>query len=352
MIPIKSPSSQIRQSSRNFAFTRSSFYLGLLFFVLVLGRGWNAYSADVGLRFHHAHEVRDLLAEPLSAYPVCHEKLTVVQTPIEQYQKEAGEIRNRFPKAIISEEHIIAGPPEAMNEAKFDGLVKRIAAGERAGFEWGDLLVYREPLFAELVPNQNLQPGPWTDRRLISERDLEMLQARLQRAYAAGEIKQPKYRICGLLYSWLNIGEKEKAFIESKLDGVYVELNSRGGKWQVDGSKTTITEPFQNPGHNFVAFGLPGTRDTAQMAGWCAAKNKRFGITAGANVPDVWFRAMFDDYLVRCKEEGVAAANPLFTYLLHHNRGADDKGLPYFPESGKDTMTGLAKYLLECVDRK
>jgi len=325
--------------------TAVKYFLSASLFLL----GYGARAADVGLRFHHAHEVRDLLAEPISSYPECHKNLSVVQCPIAQYPKEAKDIRDRFPKALLSEERILAGPNDATTEEQLDRLVELIAAGEAAGFEWGDLLVYREPLFAALVPKQNLLPGPWRDRRLISERDVDMLRARLRRAHAAGQIKHPEYRVCGLIYSWLNIDEKEKAFIRSKLDGLYVELNSRNGKWQVDGVRTSIGDDFKNPGHDFLAFGLPGTKDTAQMAAWCAAENKRFGITSGANVPDQWFRAMFADYLLRCQESGVDASSALFTYLLHHNRKDDDKGLPYFPETEKDTMTGLAKYLLESV---
>ena len=310
----------------------------------------SAKAADVGLRFHHAHEVRDLLAEPLTSYPECHEKVTVVQCPVEQYPEQAKEVRNRFPQSKITEEMILGNVPcDATKEANFNGLIKRIKAGEAAGFEWGDILVYREPLFAALCPGQNLLPGPWRDRRLISERDVEALRSRLRQAHAAGEIAHENYRICGLIYSWMNIDEKEKAFIRSKLDGVYVELNSRGGKWLKEGVRTSIGEEFVDPGHDFAAFGLPGTRDTAQMAAWCVKENKRFGTTSGANTPDLWFRDMFADYLQQAQAIGFDPRNPLCTYLLHHNRGADDKGLPYFPETGATTMTALAKYLLDAV---
>lgn len=321
-----------------------------LFLVFSLFASGSAPAADIGLRFHHAHEVRDLLAEPLTSYPQSHEKVTVVQFPVEQYPEQAKEVRNCFPKSKITEEMILANvPQDATKEANFNGLIKRIKAGEAAGFEWGDILVYREPLFDALCPGQNLLPGPWKDRRLISERDVDALRSRLRQAHAAGEIAQENYRICGLIYSWLNIDEKEKAFIRSKLDGVYIELNSRNGKWMKEGVRTSIGDDFKNPGHDFAAFGLPGTKDTAQMAAWCVKEKKRFGITSGANLPDIWYRDMFADYLLRAQEAGFDPASEQCTYLLHHNRGADDKMLAYFPESGTSTMTALTKYLLDKV---
>ena len=308
-----------------------------------------AQAADVGLRLYHPHEVRNLLAEPAASYPECRKRLAVVQFPADRYPDTAKQVRNCFPASVITEEHIIGNvKDDAAEESTFNGLVKRIAAGEAAGWEWGDILVYREPLFAAIA-HQNLLPGPWTDRRLISERDIRMLRARLRRAHAAGELVHADYRICGLIHSWLNIGEPEKAFIRSSLDGLYVELNTSGGKWAVDGAAGTIGAEFQNPGHNFAAFGKPGTRDCARMAEWCLKEGKRFGITHGANVPDVWFRAMFDDYLLRAREIGVDPASPRCTYLLHHNRSKDDGGLPYFPESQVNSITALAKYLLDHV---
>lgn len=302
--------------------------------------------ADVALRFYHEHEIRALIAEPPESFATAREQVDAVQFPVHLHPDLSNPVRDAFRTNAITEEFIIVNEPvETVTEATFDGLVRMIAAAEATGWTWGDILVYREPLFDELIPSQELHPGPWTDRRLVSKRDVACLRRRLARARRAGEIREERYSICGLVYSGRNLDKEERRFIEKSLDGLYVELNTRGGAWQVEGNRSTIGEPFANPGHDFVAFGLPGTDDTAALLDWCLDRKLRTGITAGANLTDRWFPALFRDLCGRLRTRGVDPDAPEITWLLHHNRKVDDGGLLFFPETEPHSMTWLAGFI-------
>jgi hypothetical protein len=302
-----------------------------------------ANAADLAIRFHHRHEVEQLLAEPKASFSRCDAILTCVQFPVHLHPELSLAVREKLTTDRIIEEFIIRAPVGEVTESTFDPLVRRIAAAEADGWRWGDTLAYREPLFDELVGGPVLHPGPWKDRRLVSERDVKMLRARLRRAHAEGELERSDYAVCGLLYSWMSVGDGEKAFIQSDLDGLYVELNSRGGKWQPHGNVSTIGSDFVNPGHDFVAFGLPGTIDTARMMAWCLKKGLKTGITAGANLTDVWFIPMFDNLRVHLQNLKVDPGDARITWLLHHNREPDDERLHFFPETEENSMTWLVR---------
>ncbi len=305
-----------------------------------------ATAGNLGLRVYHAHEIDALIETPRSAYPECYQNTTVLQFPALRYQDQSNAVRQNLATNTITEEFIIVNQRlEEVTESTFDGLVQLIAAAEATGWTWGDILVYREPLFDVLIPDQQLYPGPWQDRRLIGPQDIKMLRKRLLQAYEAGDVRGSSYRICGLLYSWKNIGEAEQQFIREHLDGLYVELNSRSGQWQPHGNQTTIGKTFANPGHDFVAFGLPGTVDTAQMFDWCLRQDLYCGITAGANLTDRWFPAMFANLLVHLRTLKVNPTHPKVTYLLHHNRNIDDGKLLYFPEAEEHSMSWLINHM-------
>ena len=134
-------------------------------------------------------------------------------------------------------------------------------------------------------------------------------------------------------------------------DGIYIELNTRGGNWVVDGIPGQVTQASYDleKAYKIADFGDPGMTDCADMAKWCMENNFHFGITMGSNVRDIWFKDMFEEFMKQMNKRGVDPADPRITYVLHHNREIDDKGMPYFPESEKDSMTDLAKYLIQNV---
>ena len=319
------------------------FVLGSLFLIT-----FTAHGAKIGFRFYHKHEYENLINEPVESFPVTHEYVSVIQfannfTTIDVSKK----VRNKFKTNVLVEEAILFGPQSDANKNKHIDLVKRIHEAEKAGWEWDHIILYREPSFDFSIKNQDLSPGPWSDLRLASQKDIDNLKKRLSEAYKKGILKKKKYSICPLIYSWKNIGEEEKKFLKKNSDGVYIELNPRSGKWVTDGSPDTFKGNYKR-GKKYIMsdFGVPGTYDCAEMAKWCLENNLMFGMTIGANTEDPWTPDMLDDFAVQCKELNIDPRNDNFVYLLHHNQNQPGM-LPYFPESRSYSMTYLTRWLIE-----
>jgi len=308
--------------------------------------------AEVALRVYHPHEVKKLVEANRKDYPVTYESIDLLQYNIEQHDEAlASKVRTSLKTNRITEEWIIHGELDKATEQSYDGLVKRIAMAERTGWSWGDFICYREPSFDFAHPKQELRPGPWNDARILCADDIQTMRAQLKEAHTAGKISRNDYKLCQLIYCWKNIGEPEKAFLLKHFDGVYVELNTRGGNWVVDGVPGHVTKAnYDLETHYKIAdCGDPGMTDCADMAKWCMENDFHFGITMGSNVRDIWFKDMFEAFMKEMKKRGVDPADPRITYVLHHNRAKDDNKMPYFPESEKASMTDLAKYLIENV---
>lgn len=321
-------------------------------FALVMMGAMCAQGAEVALRVFHPHEVRNLLAADPKEYPVSYKSIDLLQYNIEQHDESlAVRVRETLETDRITEEWIISGELDQASEQSYDGLIQRIAMAERNGWSWGDFICYREPTFDFAHPDQALRPGPWNDARILCEDDVKTMRAQLLAAQKAGKIKEDEYNICQLIYCWKNVGEVEKAFLLEHFDGLYIELNTRGGNWVVDGVPGHVTKAnydLKTP-YEIADFGDPGMTDCADMAKWCMENDMPFGITMGSNVRDIWFKDMFEAFMKAMKERNIDPADPRITYVLHHNRPPDDDVMPYFPESEEATMTNLAKYLIENV---
>ena len=241
-------------------------------FLLVLGScfitAFPLQGAKIGFRFYHKHEYENLIAEPVDSFPITHEYVSVIQfannfTTIDVSKK----VRNKFKTDLLVEEAIMFGPQSDANKNKHIDLVKRIQEAEKAGWDWDHIIPYREPSFDFSIKSQDLSPGPWFDLRLISEKDIDNLRKRLSEAHKKGILKKKHYSICPLIYSWKNIGDKEKDFLKKNADGVYIELNPRDGRWVTDGSQTIFKNNYKK-GEKYIMsnFGVPGTYDCAEMA--------------------------------------------------------------------------------------
>jgi len=320
----------------------------------VLLGAMSVQGAEVALRVYHPHEVQHLIEANRKAYPVTYESVDLLQYSIDLHDESlVPKVRESLKTNRITEEWIIHGEIEDAAEQSYDGLVGRIAMAERTGWSWGDLICYREPSFDFPVKDQDLRPGPWNDARILCADDVNTMRAQLKAARQAGKIRQDDYKLCQLIYCWKNVGEPEKEFLLKHFDGIYIELNTRGGNWVVDGIPGHVTrENYDLEKHYKIAdFGDPGMTDCADMAKWCMENDFHFGITMGSNVRDIWFKDMFEAFTKAMKTRGVDPADPRITYVLHHNRGQNDGVMPYFPESEEDSMTDLAKYLIENVGK-
>jgi len=323
-------------------------YLFLFIFGSYFFSSFCVYGAKIGFRFYHKHEYEELIAEPIDSFPVTHEFVSVIQfannfTTIDVSKK----VREKFKTNLLLEEAILFGPLSDAKKNSHCDLVKRIQEAEKAGWEWDHIIPYREPSFDFSIKAQDLSPGPWFDLRLISKNDIDNMRDKLSEAYKKKKLKKKKYLICPLIYSWKNIGEKEKMFLKENCDGVYIELNPRDGRWVTDGLPSIFKNNYKKDKQYTMAnFGVPGTYDCAKMAKWCDENNLVFGITIGANVEDFWTLEMMADFAKQCENVGVDPRNENFVYLLHHNQGTPGL-LPYFPESKSHSMTFLTRDLIE-----
>jgi len=329
---------------------KNLFYLLIITLVTLTHQ---SYGAEVAIRFYHKGEVENVMKTDVKKVaPVTYKKVDAIQLPVERYPKEAVAIRKKFATDVLTEEFIFVNCKVGqVTEKNLRSLIRRIAAAEAAGWTYGDIIAYREPSFNTHIPTQDLYPGPWSDTRLIAKSDVAVMRAAIKDAYKKKKIKRKDYRICGLIYAWDNMDDKAKAFVKKDLDGIYVELNSRGGGWPKTGKSGTVghgknyAEPKK---HSIAAYGVPGNTDGAAMAKWCVDNKVRFGITTGSNVRDVWFKKMFTDFFAQCAALKVDHKHKNFMYLIHHNN-ADTKRLPYYPESDEATITNLSKFLIENV---
>lgn len=312
----------------------------------------NVPAAEVALRVYHPHEVENLIEADPKDYPVTFEHADALQYCIRLHDESlAPKVRDSLKTNKITEEWIIMGELDEWAKQNHVELINRVAMAERNGFHWGDWILYREPTFDFTHPKQDLRPGPWNDARILSVNDIKNLRARLKAAYDAGQLQEENYQLCQLIYCWKNVGSAEKEFLKENFDGVYVELNTRGGNWVIDGRPGEVTQENYDLGTHYkiADFGDPGMTDCAEMARWCLENDLTFGITFGANVRDIWFKDMFDALVIAMEKQGVDPSDPRITYLLHHNRQFDDDEMPYFPESEEDSITNLAKYMIETV---
>jgi hypothetical protein len=311
------------------------------------------YCAEVGIRYYHKGEVAHVMKTNIKEVaPVTFKQVDAIQLPVERYPKEAIPIRKKFTTNILTEEFIFVNCDVGkVTEKNIRSLIKRIAAAETAGWTFGDIIAYREPSFNSHIPTQDLFPGPWSDTRLIAKSDVEAMREAILLAFKKKKIKRKDYRICALIYAWDNMDDKAKAFAKESLDGLYVELNSRGGGWPKTGKagKVGYGKNYIEPKkHSIAAYGMPGNTDSAKMAKWCLENKIRFGITTGSNVRDIWFKKMFTDFFEQCTKLKVDYKHKNIMYLIHHNN-VNTKKLPYYPESSEATITNLTKFLIKKV---
>jgi len=300
---------------------------------------FSARSAEVGLRIYWPHEITNFVAGDVESYPVSYKHVGMLQFNCDSFSEEVSkQVREKLKTNGITEESIFVDIPlDKTLQATHEGVITRLEKGEKAGWEWGDLIVYREALFDFNCKDQDLFPGPWSDLRMLSVDDITNLRARLKAAHETGRLKRADYKLCQLIHCWRNIGEPEKDFLLKHMDGLYVEVNTEGGNWISHGKRGIANHEFER-GRKYepYEFGDTGSQDCAEAVAWAVRNDFHVGFSSGSNVRDIWFREMFEDLTARIVALGVDPSDDRISYLLHHNRNTDDDVMPYFPEDDED----------------
>ena len=315
----------------------------------------NTTSAKVGLRAYHVHEVNKFTTADPKTYPYTYEYADMMQLNIHPnftfVTNSVQKVREKLKTNVITEEFIFRGALDTIKDEPFEYVIERLAKAEKAGWVWGDLILYREPLFDFQCKDQELLPGPWADMRMLSVEGVSTLRKRLKEAHEKGRLRQPYYKLNQLIYCWANLGEAEKKFLLTYMDGLYIEVNSKGGNWKSEGVKAEITNKNFKRGvlYDPYKIGNLGTQDSADAVAWCVKHDFHVGFSSGSNVKDVWFKDMFEDLIGRIDAHGVSPTHPLISYLLHHNRSVDDSVMPYFPENEEASISNLIRYMIKRV---
>jgi hypothetical protein len=212
------------------------------------------------------------------------------------------------------------------------GLLQRVILMEELGYEVDYLIVYREPLV------ENHAPGPWSDKRILAQSDVDAVNKMFKDAHAKGTIKRQSYRLVALAYQFdtksandsfcghltKGLDDKTRAFIKKNFWGLSVEVNSHD--WSR--KKEDI--------------------DTAMAAEWCKSNRLHLIITSGGSGKDKGYKTMYEKVFAAMKTHDVDPASPWLHYILHH------VFQPYgdrLPEWQKDTTAENAKWLIEKVQK-
>ena len=212
------------------------------------------------------------------------------------------------------------------------GLLQRVILMEKLGYEVDYLIVYREPLV------ENHAPGPWSDKRILAQSDVDAVNQMFKDAHAKGTVKHKSYRLVALAYQFdtkpandsfcghltKGLDEKTRAFIKKNFWGLSVEVNSH------DWSKKKED------------------LDTAMAAEWCKANRLHLVITSGGSGKDKGYKPMYKKVFAAMHERNVDPASPWIHYVLHH---VFQQYKDRLPEWEKDTTAENAKWLIEKVKK-
>lgn len=299
--------------------------------------------AKVCIRAYQGWEAQILVDHPTD-FPTLKANVNTLQiTPLldpphkKFYTKEIlADYRAAFSTDAWETEYILRGPPEEIERnpkrSSLKGLLQRVVLMESLGYEVDYLIVYREPLV------ENHAPGPWSDKRILAQSDVDAINRMFKDAHAKGTVKHKNYRLVALAYQFdtqpandsfcghltNGLDDQTRAFIKQNFWGLSVEINSHD--WAR--KKEHI--------------------DTAMAAEWCKANQLQLVITSGGSGKDKGYKKMYQSVLGELKKRDVDPASPWFHYVLHH------VFQPYkdrLPEWEQDTTAENAKWLIEKVQR-
>lgn len=233
-------------------------------------------------------------------------------------------------------EYILNKSPEEIEanpkKSNLRGLLQRVILMEELGYEVDYLIVYREPLV------KGHAPGPWSDKRILAQSDVDAVNRMFEEAYAKKQVKHKRYRLVALAYQFdtkpandsfcghltNGLDEKTRAFIKKNFWGVSFEINSHD--WAKKKEDT----------------------DTAMAAAWCKANKLELVITSGGSGKDRGYKKMYERVFGEMKKRGVDPAAPWIHYVLHH---VFQKYPDRLPEWQKDTTAENARWLIEKVQK-
>jgi hypothetical protein len=218
------------------------------------------------------------------------------------------------------------------NKSNLRGLLQRVILMEKLGYEVDYLIVYREPLV------ENHAPGPWSDKRILAQSDVDAINKMFKDAHAKRTIKHKRYKLVALGYQFdpkpandsfcghltKGLDEKTRAFLKKTFWGVSFEINSHDWAKKKEGI------------------------DTAMAAEWCKENKLQLVITSGGAGKDKGYKRMYETVFAEMKKRDVDPASAWIHYVLHH------VFQPYqdrLPEWEKDTTAENAKWLIENVQK-
>lgn len=251
------------------------------------------------------------------------------------YTKEIlSDYRKSFSTNAWETEYILNKSPEEIKanprRSNLKGLLGRVILMESLGYEVDYLIVYREPLV------EGHAPGPWSDKRILAQSDVDAVNEMFKEAYAKKKVKHKSYRLVALAYQFdtkpandtfvgdltAGLDDETRAFIKKNFWGVSFEINS----------------------HDYAK--KKEHIDTAMAAEWAKANDLELVITSGGSGKDRGFKKMYELVFSEFEKRGVDQASPWIHYVLHH---VFQKKNERFPEWEKDTTAQNAKWLIEKV---
>jgi len=257
----------------------------------------------------------------------------------EFYSRELlTDYRKSFSTNRWETEYILRESPEAIRanprKSSLRGLLQRVVLMESLGYEVDYLIVYREPLV------EGHAPGPWSDKRILAQSDVDAVNAMFAQAHARREVRHRKYRLVALNYQFdtkpagdtfcghltKGLDEKCRAFIKKNFWGLCVEVNSHD---------------YRSKREDI---------DTAMAAEWCRENGLQLMITSGgATNKDTRYKKTYEDVFAEFEKRDVDPASPWLHYVLHHVFQPRENRLP---EWNRDSVAENAKWLIERVKPK
>jgi hypothetical protein len=299
--------------------------------------------AKVCIRTYQGWEAKILVDHPAD-FPTLKANVNTLQiTPLldpphkKFYSKELlVDYRKSLSTNLWETEYIIRKTPQEIKanpkKSSLRGLLKRVELMESLDYEVDYLIVYREPLV------KDHQPGPWSDKRIMAQSDVDLINKMFRDAHAKGTVKHKSYRLVALVYQFdtkpandsfcghltNGLDDNTRDFIKKNFWGLSVEINSH------DYSKKNEEV------------------DTAMAAEWCKANDLELIITSGGAGKDKGYKKMFEKVFSEFKKRDIDPASPWLHYVLHHVFQSYKDRLP---EWNKDTTAENAKWLIEKVQK-
>jgi hypothetical protein len=299
--------------------------------------------AKVCVRAYQGWEAQILVDHP-GVFPTLKANVNTLQItplldpPLKKFYTKEGlsAYRSVFSTDAWETEYILRKTPEEIKanpmKSSLKGLLQRVILMEALGYTVDYLIVYREPLV------ENHAPGPWSDKRILAQSDVDAINRMFLDAHAKGTVKHRSYRLVALAYQFdtkpandsfcghltNGLDDQTRAFIKRNFWGVSVEINSH------DWSKK----------REHI--------DTAMAAEWCKANRLHLVITSGGSGKDKGYKKMYQNVFGEMKKHEVDPASPWLHYVLHH------VFQPYqdrLPEWEQDTTAENAKWLIEKVQK-